>query len=72
MLHPLLQKNKIKLHTMTKKRINVESSVFFIISKITIISIYYWSGSRFFSNSSKLTLSLFLNTPILFLEEKSI
>ena len=71
MLHPLLQKNKIKLHTMTKKGINVESSVFFKIS-ITIISIYYWSGSRFFSNSSKLTLSLFLNTPLLFLEEKPI
>jgi hypothetical protein len=48
MLHSLLQKNKIKLHTMTKKRINVESSVFFIISKITIISIYYWSGVDFF------------------------
>ena len=72
MLHPLLQKNKNQITHNDKKKESTLNRRFFKISKITIISIYYWSGSRFFSNSSKLTLSLFLNTPILFLEEKSI
>jgi hypothetical protein len=48
MLHPLLQKNKNQITYNDKKKESTLNRRFFKISKITIISIYYWSGSRFF------------------------